>query len=84
MSPIERIRRGAPFRSPAPPPTPSGVVPRLLRARDACAYLGVAERTLRYLRQLGTIRAVRIGRKVLFEIAALDALVEKARDEGAS
>ena len=85
MSPIERIRCGALFRSPAPPATPSGVVPKLLRARDASAYLGVAERTLRHLVWCGLLRVVRLDRRfVRFELAELDATIARARVEGAS
>jgi hypothetical protein len=61
--------------------------PRLLSLRAAAVYLGVSERTARELDVAGVLRRVRIPlpgggemRKLLFDRADLDGLVETWKD----
>jgi hypothetical protein len=83
MSPHEAVRRAAPFRQPAPPP--SVVVPKLVDISGAAAILQCSKRQARYWVASGMIPVLRFpDRKLRVEVAALIALIEKARDGGAS
>ena len=87
MTPATLVARAAP---PSGPPAvrgqaagPSdGSAPlgrRLVAAPAACAFLGVAPRTLRSWVALGRVPVVRIGRTVRFDVRDLEALVEAAK-----
>ena len=52
---------------------------RLIKCREAAAYLGVCERKLWELSKDGRIPAVRIDRSVRFDVVDLDAFIEKAK-----
>lgn len=65
--------------------TNSGLAPRLLDVNTAAAYLGVSPWTLRALMSHGEVRAVRfpstrrpgeVARRLLFDKADLDAVIE--------
>ena len=58
----------------------------LLNTRQAAAYLGHSEHTIRAWVRLRKVRYIKVGRSVRFHPADLDALVrpvEPARGEGA-
>ncbi|MBC8468885.1 MAG: helix-turn-helix domain-containing protein [Planctomycetes bacterium] len=52
---------------------------RLVKCGEAAAYLGICERKLWELSKDGRIPSVRIDRSVRFDIADLDAFIEKAK-----
>jgi excisionase family DNA binding protein len=86
MSPLAAIRRAAPFRPPAPPPAPAGIVPRLLTVEQTAIYIACSKTQLWYWRRAGLIRAVRLDRRLRFDRAEIDALVDRAlrHERGAS
>lgn len=52
---------------------------RLIKCRQAAAYLGICERKLWELEKDGRIRSVRIDRAVRFDMADLDAFIQQAK-----
>lgn len=52
---------------------------RLVKCRQAAAYLGICERKLWELEKDGRIRSVRIDRAVRFDLADLDAFIHRAK-----
>ncbi len=52
---------------------------RLLSVKDAAAYLGISQWTMRGLGWNGEIPQVKIGRRVLFDRRDLDAFVERSK-----
>ena len=52
---------------------------RLVKCREAAAYLGICERKLWELEKDGRIQSVRIDRAVRFDIADLDAFINRAK-----
>ncbi|HUQ70367.1 MAG TPA: helix-turn-helix domain-containing protein [Planctomycetaceae bacterium] len=52
-----------------------GIPPNLLTAYEAAALLRVSERTLWTLTKRGSIRAIRINRRVLYSVAELQRFV---------
>lgn len=52
---------------------------RLIKCRQAAAYLGICERKLWELEKDGRIRSVRIDRVVRFDMADLDAFIQQAK-----
>ncbi len=52
---------------------------RLIKCREAAAYLGICERKLWELAKSGRIQTVRIDRAVRFDIADLDAFISRAK-----
>ena len=54
---------------------------RLIRCREAAAYLGICERKLWELEKDGRIQSVRIDRAVRFDVADLDAFIRRAKGE---
>lgn len=63
-------------RSKQPMPTPA---PRLLGVSAAAAYLGATEWAIRKLQWERAIPSIRIGQRVLFDIADLNAFIEKQK-----
>lgn len=55
---------------------------RLLGRVAAAAYLGISARMVDYCREHGDLRAVVIGGRVLFDVADLDAFVERRKERG--
>lgn len=53
--------------------------PRLLSSKEAARYLNICARTLWTLQNAGTVRSLRIGRKVLFDRADLDGWIERRK-----
>jgi excisionase family DNA binding protein len=59
------------------------IIPRLLNIKQAAQYLGVAVWQLRHLEWGGEIPSVRnLGKKILFDRADLDRLVEQKKANG--
>lgn len=58
---------------------PAPLERRLVAAPAACAFLGIAPRTLRSWVALARVPVVRIGRTVRFDVRDLEALVEAAK-----
>lgn len=52
---------------------------RLIKCREAVAYLGICERKLWELAKDGRIQTVRIDRAVRFDISDLDAFISQAK-----
>ena len=52
---------------------------RLIKCREAAAYLGICERKLWGLEKDGRIQSVRIDRSVRFDIDDLDAFIRRAK-----
>ena len=52
---------------------------RLIKCREAAAYLGICERKLWQLEKDGRIPSVRIDRAVRFDITDLDAFIQSAK-----
>jgi excisionase family DNA binding protein len=76
-------RRGGPRRisGPAKRWTPPADAPRrLLALPEAAAYLGISPWTVRELQWKGKLPRVDLGRKLLFDRADLDALIERQKD----
>ena len=59
---------------------PSDAPRRLLALPEAAAYLGVSPWTVRELQWSGKLPRVDLGRKLLFDRADLDALIERQKD----
>jgi excisionase family DNA binding protein len=59
-------------------PRPS--VPRLLSIKDAAHYLGATTWAMRTLQWERTIPHIKIGQRVLFDIADLNAFVERQKE----
>ena len=57
-------------------PQPGAIVPRMLNAAAAAAYLGIGTFAMRHLHWDGAVRGVFIGRKLLFDRADLDKYVD--------
>ena len=55
---------------------------RLIKCRQAAAYLGICERKLWELSKDGRIPSVRIDRAVRFDIADLDDFISRAKEHG--
>ncbi|MHC4637380.1 MAG: helix-turn-helix transcriptional regulator [Planctomycetota bacterium] len=53
---------------------------RLIRCKEAAAYLGICERKLWELEKNARIRSVRIDRAVRFDIGDLDAFIRRAKE----
>jgi excisionase family DNA binding protein len=53
---------------------------RLLKSKDAAAYLAVSERTLWNLTKFRHIPAVQIGRAVRYDIADLDSFISESKE----
>ena len=52
---------------------------RLLSVRDAAVYLGISQWTMRGLGWNGEIPQIKIGRRVLYDLADLDRFVELSK-----
>jgi excisionase family DNA binding protein len=50
---------------------------RLMNYETASEYTGLTKRHLRDLREKGKLASTKVGRRVLFKVADLDALVER-------
>ena len=75
-----RLREGARDSiSPAPLDRSSAVRPRLLGVREAALYLSLSHWTVRQLVWDGQLPAVRIGRRLLFDVRDLDALIDRSK-----
>lgn len=58
--------------------------PRLLKEEKARAYMGgISHGAFFRLRQAGVIRCVKAGKAVYFDIADLDAAIERLRERSA-
>jgi excisionase family DNA binding protein len=57
-------------------PAPS---PRLLRVKDAAAYLSVTVSAIRHAAWSKTLPAIRIGKRMLFDVRDLDAFVDRMK-----
>lgn len=55
---------------------------RLFSRAAAAAYLGISPRQLDYCRSQGELPAVVIGGRVLFDVADLDAFIERRKERG--
>ena len=75
-NPAERL-------NPVPPGTSGGgevvTSPQLLTPRDAARTLAISERTLWTMTRRGDVRRVRFGRAVRYDVADLQAMVERAK-----
>ncbi|MEM7154169.1 MAG: helix-turn-helix domain-containing protein [Myxococcota bacterium] len=71
----KRGRKAAPPRSSrsAPPPAPSSSDRRTITARELAALLGLDRKTVYEGAARGEIPSVRVGRRILFSVAAIDA-----------
>jgi excisionase family DNA binding protein len=58
------------------------ITPRLIRPKEASAYIAVSERTLWKLTQTRAIPAVRLGRAVRYDVVDLDRFIEKNKSQG--
>mgnify|MGYP001224340264 CR=1 FL=1 len=56
---------------------------RLLDVKEACEALGIGRTTLFALRRRGLLRAVKIGRRVLFDPRDLEHFIEEAKKKAA-
>jgi excisionase family DNA binding protein len=65
------------------PPAPT-IVPRLLTVPEAARYLNVGPWAIRTLHWEGTVRGIKIGRRLLFDKAGLDAYVDRLLKEAKS
>lgn len=54
---------------------------RCLSRKDAATYLGISTRMVDKLRKLGQLPVVRIGRRPLFDVQALDRIVNQSWTE---
>ena len=60
---------------------PHSLTPRLLNARDAAVYVGVAEKTIRNWASAGRIPVVRFSRRCSrFDRSDLDRMIEKNKN----
>ena len=57
--------------------TAPAIAPRLLTVPQAAQYLNVGRWAIRTLDWEGTVRGIKIGRRLLFDKAALDAYVDQ-------
>ncbi len=55
---------------------------RLFRAREAAQYLGISERSLWTLSNMGDLPVIRIGRAVRYDIRDLDQWIEERKSRG--
>ena len=55
------------------------VRPRLLGVREAAAYLSLSHWTVREMAWRGEVPEVRLGRRLLFDLRDLDALIETSK-----
>ena len=55
----------------------SAIAPRLLTVTQAAQYLNVGPWAIRTLHWEGTVRGIKIGRRLLFDKATLDAYVDR-------
>lgn len=53
---------------------------RLIKCRQAAAYLGICERKLWELEKNGRVPSVRIDRAVRFDITDLDAFIQQSKN----
>jgi excisionase family DNA binding protein len=60
-------------------PVPALPTPRLLGVAAAAAYLGATPWAIRKLQWERTIPSIRIGQRVLFDIADLNTFIEKQK-----
>jgi excisionase family DNA binding protein len=67
----------------AAPPEPA-IMPRLLTVPQAAQYLNVGPWAIRTLHWDGTVRGIKIGRRLLFDRAALDEYVDRLLSEAKS
>lgn len=65
------------------PPAPT-IVPRLLTVPQAAQYLSCSPWAIRKLQWEGTVRGIKIGNRLLFDKAALDAYVDRLLKEAKS
>lgn len=56
------------------------VTRKLVKSREAAAYLCVCERKLWELSRVGQIQTVRIGRAVRYDVGDLDAFIKKQKN----
>lgn len=56
------------------------ITPRLLKPSEASEYLAVSERTLWQLTKDNTIPAVRMRRAVRYDLADLDAFIDRSKE----
>jgi excisionase family DNA binding protein len=59
---------------------PAGAPRRVLTLPETAAYLGVSPWTVRELQWSGMLPRVNLGRKLLFDRADLDALIERQKE----
>lgn len=64
------------------PPKKAALKSRLLSLKETCAYLGLSEKTVRNLRDRGELRAVRITRKIQFDLDDLNAFIDARKGVG--
>ena len=55
------------------------ITPRLVKPSQAAAYLAISDRTLWQLSRDGVIPAVKLRRSVRYDIADLNAFIQKAK-----
>lgn len=60
------------------------VVPRLLNAADAAAYLGLTERSVRTMAHRRQIPIVKRGRTLMFDLVDLDEWIDDHKIRAAS
>ena len=58
---------------------PNSLNRRLIKCREASAYLGICERKLWELEKDGRIPSVRIDRSVRFDVGDLDAFIRRCK-----
>lgn len=56
------------------------IAPRLMKPREAAAYLAISERKLWSLTQSGRIPAVRLDRSVRYDFSDLDKFIQIAKE----
>ena len=61
---------------------PESITPKLIRPKEAAAYIAVSERTLFTLTKSGNLLAVRIGASVRYCREDLDAFITRCRTNG--
>jgi excisionase family DNA binding protein len=80
QSTASALRRGGARRPAKRWTPPAGAPRRLLALPDAAAYLGLSPWTVRELQWKGKLPRVDLGRKLLFDRADLDALIERQKE----
>jgi excisionase family DNA binding protein len=58
------------------------ILARLILTRDAAKYLGLSERTLWAMAKDGRVPCVKIGKLKRFDIADLDAFINRCKQNG--